>query len=153
MQSSHRSGEAATVGLTYYIRTVRTIPVAEFEHSRTWRVQCPDDRHPRDWRKDDVELFVAAVCLCVSDKDTNDQFPERVLDTVAYWSITRIDDGQYSLAVSNDGREWNTQEPLPLAAAVRAFDSESTEGAGGDLQLEPTIMDRARKLDVRPVKR
>jgi hypothetical protein len=72
---------------------------------------------------------------------------------VAYWSITWIDDGQYSLAVSNDGREWNTQEPLPLAAAVRAFDSESTEGAGGDLQLEPTIMDRARKLDVRPVKR
>jgi len=98
------------VGLTYYIRTVRTIPVAEFEHSRTWRVQCPD-------------------------------------------AITRIDDGQYSLAVSNDGREWNTQEPLPLAAAVRAFGSESSEGAGGDLQLEPTIMDRAGKLDVRPVKR
>ena len=74
------------------------------------------------------------------------------MDTLAYWSLTQIDDGRYSLTVNNEGREWKTQEPLPLAAAVLAFDSESTEGAGGDLQLEPTIVNRARKLDVRLVK-
>jgi hypothetical protein len=34
---------------------------------------------------------------------------------------------------------------------VLAFDSESTEGAGGALQLESTIVNRARKLAVRLV--
>jgi hypothetical protein len=77
---------------------------------------------------------------------------KRLLNTVVYWSITPIDEGGYSLVVNNEGREWCTTEPLSLAAAVRAFDSESTEGAGGDLQLTSNVLDRAKRLDVHPAK-
>jgi hypothetical protein len=111
-------------------------------------VQCPTDWQPRDWRKDDVELFVATVCLCVDNENTKNQVAKRLLNTIAYWSITQIDDGEYSLVVNSEGREWNTTEPLPLAAAVRSIDSESTEGTGGDLQLTANILDRAKRLDV-----
>jgi hypothetical protein len=93
-------------------------------------------------------LFVAAVCLCVDNEHTKDQVAKRLLNTFAYWSITQIDDGEYSLVVNNEGREWITKEPLPLAAAARSIDSESTEGAGGDVQLTSNILDRAKRLDV-----
>jgi hypothetical protein len=87
------------------------------------------------------------------NEGTRDQLQKRPLNTSAYWSITRIDEGEYSLAVNHEGREWTTQEPLPLAAAVRSFDSESTEGTGGDLQLTPDILDRAKRLDVHLAKK
>ena len=131
----------------------RTISVQQIEPSRKWLVQCPNDRQPRDWRKDDVELFVAAICRCVLSEGTRDHVSTRPLNTLAYWSIIKIDEGEYSLAVNHEGCEWTTQEPLPLAAAVRSFDSESTEGAGGDLQLTPDILDRAKKLDVHLAKK
>jgi hypothetical protein len=111
-----------------------------------WRVECPA-KSPRHWGREELEQFVSAVCLCIGGRGTPSQLAGQVRDTVAYWSITHVENNQFTLTINNEGREWSSADPLPLMTAVRAFGAEEAEdGAGGDLQLTDAVLKRAQQL-------
>ena len=127
------------------IRTISVLHVDQHGTSWRWRVGCPNNRQPREWQKDEVELFVAAMCLCVPGKP--EQTAKLLVDSSALWTIALIEGADYSLVVNHDGREWSTREPLRLAAAVRAFKSDS-DGTGGELQLTAHLLKGAASLEI-----